>query len=380
MSLTLIPIRSAIVAAFGTAASMAAHAAFVSIGPSSFAPGAVTVTDTCGTVAAANCKNGASSLPALPVTLATPTLNQFDPATGVLLGVTISLESTRTHVISGSMTNAAAGTKTVGDATSKAQFSAPGISSSNLGTLNLQDNVKIGATTKGSFGPTSKAVQTDAKLSTTDAAVLDSYVGAGSVGVNLVIPSMSVESSFSNGVANQTKSSATYSVEWSGSVSGEYEYKLHAAPSFDGSSQVLTLDLDFGSFFVGDAAGPLEFALFNLAGDRVGLDLDGFDAFSGPFGSNLAAFLALAAGSSQGPFAVAFDTSTAGDFAASYQLFFSDEDIGAASTRSNYELTLNLTGEVRARPTNGVPEPSILALIGASAAGLSLFGRRRRSG
>lgn len=379
MTLILSPIRSAIIAAFGAAAPLAAHAAFVSVAPASFAPDAVTVSDGCGTVTTANCANGAANVPGLPLTLATPTLNQFDPANGVLLGVTISLESTRTHVLSGSVTNGTGGTKTVGDATSKAQFSAPGISSGNLGTLNAQDSIKLSAaSTKGSFGPTSKTIQTDAAVSTADAAALDSYVGAGTVGVNLVIPSMNVESTFSGGTANQTKSSATYSLDWSGSVAAEYEYKLHAAPSFDGGSQVLTLDLDFGTFYVGDADGLLDFSVFNVAGDRVGLDLDSFDAFSGPFGSNLASFLALASGSSQGPFSVTFDTANAGSFAQSFRLFLSDEDVGAASTRRNYELTLNLSGEVLAQATNGVPEPSMMALLGACLAGASFAGRRRR--
>ena len=68
--------------------------------------------------------------------------------------------------------------------------------------------------------------------------------------------------------------STTYTMTWSGNVSASYDYLLHAAPSFNDSSSVLTLNLDFGTFHVGDVA-TLGFDLFNLADvNRAGLDLD----------------------------------------------------------------------------------------------------------
>lgn len=149
---------------------------------------------------------------------------------------------------------------------------------------------------------------------------------------------------------------------------------------------MLTLDLDFGTVFLGDVA-DMDFSIYNLAPvtgspiDRVGLDLDTFDPFPVPFSFNLSTFYGLASGSNN-IYTASMNTSTLGEFKATYHLYFSDEDVGASSSRFSYQdhplmfqLTLNLSGRVEPIP---VPEPGALTLLGIGLLGLPFARRRRR--
>ncbi len=127
----------------------------------------------------------------------------------------------------------------------------------------------------------------------------------------------------------------------------------HANPSFSGSSDVNTLTYDFGTVTQNSAAPTIGFDLANLvttAGFTAGLDLDSIVAAgqSSVLTTDLATFpgaATLAAGASN-HYLATFDTSTVGQFSASYTLNFSDENVpGAASLGS---LVLNLNGIVQA--------------------------------
>lgn len=229
---------------------------------------------------------------------------------------------------------------------------------------------------------TSAATPTNLNQAVTSAS-LDSYVGNGDVTLARTAPTLSatqVDATFTGSETTQ------HTVTWAGDTGATYDYLLHAAPSFDSSSSMITLDLNFGTFYVGDVA-TLGFDIFNLGNaDRVGLDLDSI------FGTgnvttlltNLGEFSGLTQGAGNNWLAM-LDTSTAGTFNASYLLSLSDADVGAASSRFAYNnyLTLNLTGTVDERvvvpgQVNDLPEPTTLFLIGLGLAGLG-FSQRKKS-
>jgi endonuclease I len=127
----------------------------------------------------------------------------------------------------------------------------------------------------------------------------------------------------------------------------------HAEPAFASGASQLTID--FGALTLGDVAPEVPFDVFNLMGTAGFTAAMDFDLVSGTgdllaFSTNLPAAvgdLLLPAGESRS-FLATMDTSTAGDFAASYSLVFSDENLPGAATLD--ALTLNLVGTVTAAP------------------------------
>jgi hypothetical protein len=83
----------------------------------------------------------------------------------------------------------------------------------------------------------------------------------------------------------------------------------------------------------------------------------------------------LAQGGSQS-FIANLLTANTGVFSAQYLLNLSDEDLGASSTRQNYQLTLNLTGNVVAE-TTPVPVPGAVWLFGSAMFGFLGVSRRK---
>lgn len=305
-------------------------------------------------------------------------ITQFDEAEGVLIGTTLSLTSTRTEVISGFGTGGTStaknGNRTTGSgSTSNSLLTAPGVSKLFGTVTETRTCSSTGKNTKCSYGPISGNTATNSLGLVVPDGSLDAYVGSGTV-----LAQRSADLSVVASRTGFTSTSATYKAGWKGKLTVNYDYLLHAESSFDGNSTQLSLDLDFGTVFVGDKASPLAFSIFNLTGDRVGLDLDDVlgSGDTSALSTDLAAFLGLGAGS-ENKFMALFDTSDEGSFAATYTLMLSDADVGAASSRRNYFLTLNLTGEVIAPPGGSVPEPATLALVGAGLLGLGWRHRRR---
>lgn len=348
-----------------------------------------TVSDTCTAGSATTlCSDPLTSAP-LPLTVASPTLTQFDPSQGVLTGTTLVLESTRTQTLQGGLTGSTAGAKTSGSGRSDGNLSAPGV---NQGFAQIAN--KITATvptgqTSVSFGPTSDAgTATNASL-LVPGVDLNTYVGGGTVIANLTAPNFfRAFSDWTSPVSTKGSSTAKYTLAWDGKLTAQYDYLLHASPSFNKLSGLAVLTLDFGTVYLDDIVSPLTFQIFNLAGERVGLDLDSITANPGnssKLTTNLSApFQDLSAGMGSTSYSAFFDTSDLGVFGASYQLLLSDQDTGASASRfNNLTLTLNLQGTVVSRPPAGTEIPELDAASGTGAVSLlvgalALVGENRR--
>ncbi|WP_169117195.1 choice-of-anchor E domain-containing protein [Aromatoleum anaerobium] len=347
---------------------------FAAIVPSAAHALLMTDTVTFGDSASVTDTEGGGATTVSGASFGTSELAQFDASAGVLTGATLNLTSTRTQTVTVSSTDGPnsgsnPSVTTTGTGQSTARIVAPGVnntfSPAISGSDGCTDNRK--GACSGAGTTSSAATNLTATISSAD---LGSYVGGGTIDVSRSAPTLSATQTTNFFTGTETTS---YGVTWAGEVGVTYDYLLHAAPG------LTALTLDFGTLFL-DETASLSFDILNLAGDRVGLDLDGFDPFSGPFSSDLATFAGLEAGGLLG-YTAMMDTSAEGTFSSTYRLFFSDADVGVAATRSAYALDLTFKGIVVARPSDigptAVPEPDLLALLGIGLAALAFTDRRK---
>lgn len=343
-------------------------------GPVAFSGSAQVSASGTSVASASNSNNNAS--------IANVSLGQFNATNGVLTGVDLQLTSNRQQTIDGyGYKNNGPGRDASGSGSSTAAMAAIG-AAANFATAIAQTggacSLEHGPTgfKECSWGPNSSAATSTNATASVANSNLDDYVGNGSVSASLTLPTLSATTTLSRTQGQTSGSTTNYLVEWVGDLQANYSYLLHAAASFDGSSVSNVLTLDFGTITQNSTAS-LNFALFNLANaDRIGLDLDSVNGSgdTSAFSTDLSAFAGLAQGGSQS-FIANLLTANTGAFSAQYLINLSDADLGASSTRQNYQLTLNLTGNVVAQ-TAPVPVPGAVWLFGS--AFLAMLGVSRR--
>lgn len=192
--------------------------------------------------------------------------------------------------------------------------------------------------------------------------------GMHSLAMNTLLPG-----SRAGGVLVESGSQGVANGHFSGAVS--YDVLDHARPAFapGGGGDTLVLDLGVVSL---DAVAVFTFPIYNLlsaSGFTAGLDLDTVIVTGDGtlFLTSLGAFQDLEAGDSL-PFTLQMLTGQAGDFSATYELRFSDEDLpGAADVGS---LWLKVSGEVVA-----APEPGSMALVALGAILVAVCARARKN-
>lgn len=336
--------------------------------------GSATVTDSQNTGAQTKTTNNNAAL-------GTTAINQFDSSLGVLTGVTVNLTSTQTQTTrttstAGGGMGANSNVTSNGTATSSVKLEGAGISyqSANLTVTDDCAGKRKDACT-GTASSNSQNVNTSASPSN-----LNTFTGTGDI--TLTRTATTLEATQLSNVFTGTESTQG-TVGWDGQLQVTYDYLLHAAPSFSETTQVLVLDVDFGTLAIGDSATQ-SFDLFNLASlNRTGLDLDSWieTDLDNKFVIGDLSFTNLSQGASSNGL-ITFDTSNAGNFNASFVLNLSDANIGASDSWHHYQLTLNIrgiVGETTSSPAqvNDIPEPGMLALLSIGLFGLLGLTRRR---
>jgi hypothetical protein len=327
--------------------------------------------------------------------------SKFNASNGVLTGVTIGATTrangsnqnnsvtvkydkstssgTTTSTVQSTIGLTAVGASNSANSTSSASVTCQNYSSYSFKSAQCGDgDWALTSTDKNTKKSSSGALASGVSTSVA-AGSLNAYVGRGKINVN---ESLTVNSS-NSGAIGQATVSTTATANWIGDVTLSYIYQDHAAAAFGGVADA-TLNLDFGSFYLGDQAGGLGFSLANLFGDRVALSLTGFTEtgdLGNQFGTNLMKFDNLAAGNSK-QFEADFLANSVGKYNATYLLTFADYAPQAASStlHSGATLTLNLSGEVLEKQTvpNDVPEPASLMLLALGTVALGVSRKRRQ--
>jgi hypothetical protein len=200
---------------------------------------------------------------------------------------------------------------------------------------------------------------------------LNNFVGVGNIAINSFASYISVSRSSGGAVYAHPGTGLTAKQVLNYNESITYTYLNHANASF-------TSGLDTNALTQDVSGGASSFSLYNLgnAATTVKLDFESVSCISGDcaaFALSPLSFNDLIAGNSVSG-SVGLATANAGAYQAVFELGFSDDQVGAISSRRENSLTLNVNGTVAA----AIPEPDTYAMILSGLGFMGFLARRRK--
>ncbi len=329
---------------------------------------------------------GATTASTSTVLIAPVALSQFNPTTGILVGARVSatIPVTISTVVYFTGGTGGGGTNVSGTTTYVGGVSAAGVSATSAATALTQSHSCSGGNCSANDAQNTNNTRTSgaATYSASGAvasASLSSYYGTNATGVavstagTLTVSSTgtgaNITSGTTAGIVNRTAGSS-YSVA--------YDYLNFSSPSFNGSSVVRTLDLNFGTVHQANGLTTRNFTLFNIGNaNSAGFDLISLDSNGNSlFTTTLAPFSGQTNnidGGQSRTFSVSLTPSSLGSKVEQFRLVARDSaaDVGDGVGAQDYALTLNIFATVLPEPGTWVSMIFGFGLIGAAS-------RRRR--
>jgi hypothetical protein len=333
------------------------------------------LTASVATGSATNTTNGTVSADAV-------NLSKFNTNTGILVGAKVKVNGVNTAnnaQVSGSV-KATGMARTIDATTSMAgEISGTGFTTiSNAATAANRNCTGGNCLNSPGNAATTNPGATLSGTSTVAAGSLAAYAGTGTVALNRNATGSSTVTTGSG--ANNGTAGAFYSFT-GGTYSIDYEYLNFSSPSFDGTSVLRSLNLDFGTRTINSGPITLNFSLFNIGNENsAGVSLTGVtrDTNNAQFATTLSNFTGMAGGASQS-YSVTFNVSQLGVQQDVLRLTMADEAPGGVGGQT-YDLDINISGTGIDGVVSEVPEPQtwVTLIAGFGMVGVSARSRRSR--